>query len=121
MKQANPDQDQVGMQDAVASLIGAVIGSAIEPDQTRRLASGRMNRPEDRGGEDVAWLNSEDGEFWLGLADQVGIDTKGIRQIANNPEAYGYEGIGHGAWDAYRDANDHADAESYALAETGAY
>ena len=115
MNQAS--EDQAGIEAGVAQLIGAVIGSAIEPDQTRRLASGRMNRPEDRGGEDVAWLNTENGQFWLGLADQVGLDTQVIRQIADSPEAYGYEGIGHGKWDAYENPNDHADAEAYALSE----
>lgn len=101
MDQANSDMDINGIHEGIAQLIGAVIGTAIKPENTYRLASGRMNRPEDRGGEDVEWLNSENGKFWLTLADQVGINTTVIRQIANNPKAYGYEGIGQGNWDVY--------------------
>jgi hypothetical protein len=103
---------------AVAGLIGAVIGSAIQPDKTRRLANGRMNRPEERGGFGIEWLDSDDGQFWLSLADQVGIDTATIRKIANDPDAYGYEGIGHGNWDV----NGHAVNESdndYDMTQTG--
>jgi len=103
MTQANSDIDEKGVQEGMAQLIGAVIGTAIEPDKTHRLANGRMNRPEDRGGEDVEWLNSENGKFWLTLADQVGINTTAIRQIAQDPKVYGYDGIGHGNWDAYGD------------------
>ena len=101
MNQANSDIDEKGISEGMASLIGAVIGTAIEPDKTHRIASGRMNRPEDRGGEDIAWLGSDAGKFWLSLADQVGINTSVIRQIAQDPKAYGYDGIGHGNWDAY--------------------
>ena len=119
MNQANSDMDAKGIHNGVAQLIGAVIGTAIEPENTYRLANGRMNRPEQRGGEDIEWLNSEDGEFWLNLADQVGIDTVVIRQIAENPNAYGYDGIGYGDWEAQGDANNHA--EAYAQSEQGAY
>ena len=98
-KQENPIRQEEPIDEAVARLIGAVIGSAIQPDKTRRLANGRMNRPEDRGGEGIEWLDTENGQFWLNLADQTGIDTTVIRSIANDPDAYGYEGIGHGAWD----------------------
>jgi hypothetical protein len=99
IKQENPVRQEEPIDMAVAGLIGAVIGSAIQPDKTRRLANGRMNRPEERGGFGIEWLDSNDGEFWLSLADQVGIDTATIRQIANDPNTYGYEGIGHGNWD----------------------
>tara|TARA_Y100000310_G_scaffold327151_1_gene393074 strand:- start:674 stop:1021 length:348 start_codon:yes stop_codon:yes gene_type:complete len=115
MNQANSDIDAKGIHEGVAQLIGAVIGTAIEPENTYRLANGRMNRPEQRGGEDIEWLNSEDGEFWLNLADQVGIDTAVIRQIAENPHAYGYDGIGHGDWDA------NGNAKAYEQSGTGAY
>jgi len=99
-KQENPIRQEEPIDEAVARLIGAVIGSAIQPDKTRRLANGRMNRPEERGGEGIEWLDTENGKFWLSLADQAGIDTSVIRTIAENPDAYGYEGIGHGIWDA---------------------
>ena len=75
IKQENPIRQEEPIDMAVAGLIGAVIGSAIQPDKTRRLANGRMNRPEDRGGFGIEWLDSNDGEFWLSLADQVGIMT----------------------------------------------
>ena len=101
MNQANSDIDEKGIQNGVAQLIGAVIGTAIEPENIRRLANGRMNRPEHRGGESMEWLNSEDGAFWLNLAEQVGIDTAVIRQIAEDANTYGYDGIGYGEWDAY--------------------
>ena len=99
LKQENPVKQEEPIDLAVAGLIGAVIGSAIQPDKTRRLASGRLNRPEERGGEGIEWLDTENGQFWLSLADQAGIDTTVIRTIAENPETYGYEGIGHGIWD----------------------
>ena len=99
LKQENPVRQEEPIDEAVARLIGAVIGSAIQPDKTRRLANGRMNRPEERGGEGIEWLDTENGQFWLSLADQTGIDTTVIRTIAENPETYGYEGIGHGIWD----------------------
>ena len=105
---------KVNSLDGMAKLIGAVLGTAIEPDKTKRLANGRMNRPEDRGGHDIDWLNSEDGQFWLGLAEQVGTEVHklpkhqgrsvdivaNIKQIAQDPTRYGYEGIGEGNWDA---------------------
>ena len=99
LKQENSVRQEEPIDEAVARLIGAVIGSAIQPDKTRRLANGRLNRPEDRGGEGIEWLDTENGQFWLSLADQTGIDTTVIRTIAENPETYGYEGIGHGIWD----------------------
>jgi len=99
-QQANVIRQEEPIDMAVAGLIGAVIGSAIQPDKTRRLANGRMNRPEDRGGFGVEWLDSDDGQFWMKMADQVGIDTTTIQKIADDPNAYGYEGIGHGNWDA---------------------
>ena len=74
-------------------LIGAVIGEAIKPDATRRLANGRMNRPEDRGGETKEWLNSTAGQYWLNLAELTGqIDIEEIRAIADNPSKAGYDG-----------------------------
>jgi hypothetical protein len=100
MNQATENRDLTGIQDGVAQLIGAVIGCAVEPENIKRLANGRMNRPEHRGGESIEWLNSKDGEFWLNLAEQAGIETVAIRQIARNPIAYGYDGIGHGEWGA---------------------
>ena len=116
---------KVNSLDGMAKLIGAVLGTAIEPDNTKRLANGRMNRPEDRGGMDIEWLNSEDGRFWLGLADQIGTDTNklpkdqgrgtdlvaNIRQIAQDPTRYGYEGIGKGNWDAVKTPNTQTEDE----------
>ena len=100
-EQAHNPKEEEPIDKAVASLIGAVIGSAIQPDKTRRLANGRMNRPEDRGGEGIEWLDTENGQFWMNMADQIGIDTTVIRQIADDPDGYGYEGVGHGAWDVH--------------------
>ena len=118
IKQENPIRQEEPIDMAVAGLIGAVIGSAIQPDKTRRLANGRMNRPEERGGFGIEWLDSNDGQFWLSLADQVGIDTTTIRQIADDPNAYGYEGVGHGNWEV----NGYAVNESnndYDMTQTG--
>ena len=115
MNQGNSDIDAKGIHDGVAQLIGAVIGTAIEPENTYRLANGRMKRPELRGGEDIEWLNSEDGSFWLELTEQVGIDTVVIRQIAEDANTYGYDGIGHGDWDA------NGNAKAYEQSGTGAY
>ena len=84
----NPD-----VREGVQKLIGAVIGEAIKPDATRRLASGRMNRPEDRGGETQVWLESDAGKYWLTLAGMTGvIDPLRIVEIAQNPNATGYDG-----------------------------
>jgi len=117
-EQAHIVRQEEPIDEAVARLIGAVIGSAIQPDKTRRLANGRLNRPEERGGFGIEWLDSDDGEFWLSLADQAGIDTSVIRTIANDPDSFGYEGIGHGNWDV----NGHAINESdndYDMTQTG--
>ena len=119
-EQANVNRQEEPIDMAVAGLIGAVIGSAIQPDNTRRLANGRMNRPEDRGGFGIEWLDSDDGQFWLTLADQVGIDTDTIRKIANDPDAYGYEGIGHGDWDVNgHDPNAKNYDTEYDMTQTG--
>lgn len=84
----NPD-----VREGVLKLIGAVIGEAIKPDATRRLASGRMNRPEDRGGESKAWLESDAGKYWLTLAGMTGvINPLTILAIAQDPIAEGYDG-----------------------------
>jgi len=73
------------IRDGVHDLIAAVIGEAIKPDHTYRLANGRMNRPEERGGETEAWLNTEAGKYWLKLADLTGlIDSKAILTIAQD-------------------------------------
>ena len=117
-EQANVNRQEEPIDMAVAGLIGAVIGSAIQPDKTRRLANGRMNRPEDRGGFGIEWLDSDDGQFWLTLADQVGIDTDTIRMIANDPDAYGYEGIGHGDWDVNGHAVDEGNND-YDMTQAG--
>lgn len=93
--------DFVTYKDAVARLVGAVIGNAIEPDKTKRLANGELNRVEQRGGEDIAWLDSSQGKFWLNFAEEIGLETGAIKRIAQNPEQFGYKGIGHGNWDVY--------------------
>jgi len=73
------------IRDGVHNLIAAVIGEAIKPDNTYRLANGRMNRPEERGGETETWLNTNSGKYWLKLADLTGIiDSKAIRAIAQD-------------------------------------
>ena len=69
------------------NLIGAVIGGAIQPDNTYRLANGRMNRPEERGGWGKEWLASDTGKHWLKLAELTGaINPKTIIAIANDPK-----------------------------------
>jgi hypothetical protein len=87
------DVDNLNVRVGLQKLIGAVIGEAIKPDATRRLASGRMNRPEDRGGESKVWLESDAGKYWLTLAGMTGvIDPLRIVEIAQNPNATGYDG-----------------------------
>jgi len=118
-------QVKVNSMEGVAKLIGAVLGTAIEPDNTKRLANGRMNRPEERGGNGIEWLNSEDGKFWLQLAEQIGTETHklpkdqgrsvdivaNIKQIAQDPTRYGYKGIGEGNWDAVKSPKTQAEDE----------
>ena len=66
-------------------LIASVIGEAIKPENTYRLGNGRMNRPEQRGGETEAWLNSNAGIYWLKLADMTGVlNSKSILAIAQD-------------------------------------
>ena len=101
--------------DSVASLIGAVIGNAIEPDKTKRFANGKLNRVEQRGGEDIMWLDSNEGKFWLNLAEQIGLETNAIKRIAQNPEQFGYQGIGYGLWDVYDGVNEPNDDELDAI------
>ena len=86
-----PEGTQIGdmnnpkVREGVRNLIAAVIGEAIKPDKTRRMANGRLNRPEERGGETESWLNSNAGNYWLKLADLTGIiDSKAIRAIAQD-------------------------------------
>ena len=84
----NPD-----VREGIHKLIGAVIGESIKPDTTKRYVNGRMNRPEERGGETKAWLASDDGRFWLKLAKLTGvINPATIIAIADNPEKNGYDG-----------------------------
>jgi len=79
------DMNNSKVRDGVHNLITAVIGEAIKPDNTYRLANGRMNRPEERGGETEAWLKTDSGKYWLKLADLTGtIDSKAILAIAND-------------------------------------
>ncbi|PPR18110.1 MAG: hypothetical protein CFH43_00563 [Proteobacteria bacterium] len=81
------DMTNPKIREGVYNLIAAVIGEAIKPDKTRRLASGRMNRPEERGGETEAWLNSNAGKYWLKLADLTGIiNSKAIIAIAQDTD-----------------------------------
>jgi len=75
------------IREGMHNLIAAVIGEAIKPDKTRRLANGRVNRPEDRGGETKAWLSTTSGEYWLKLADLTGVlNSKAIVAIAQDNE-----------------------------------
>ena len=79
------DMNNSKVRDGVHNLIAAVIGEAIKPDNTYRLANGRMNRPEERGGETEAWLKTDSGKYWLKLADLTSaIDSKAILAIAND-------------------------------------
>ena len=81
------DMDNPRVREGVHNLIAAVIGEAIKPDHTYRLANGRLNRPEQRGGETEAWLNSNAGKYWLKLADLTGvINSKAIVAIAQDDE-----------------------------------
>ena len=81
------DMNNPRVREGVYNLIAAVIGEAIKPDNTYRLANGRMNRPEERGGETEAWLNTAAGKYWLRLANMTGvIDTKAILAIAQDTD-----------------------------------
>jgi len=81
------DMTNPKVREGVHNLIAAVIGEAIKPDKTRRLASGRLNRPEERGGETKEWLSSESGKYWLRLADLTHvIDSKAILAIAQDDD-----------------------------------
>ena len=74
------------VREGMHKLVASVIGEAIKPDNTHRLGNGRMNRPEERGGETEAWLKTDSGKYWLKLADLTGIiDSKAILAIANDP------------------------------------
>ena len=86
------------VREGVHKLLGAVIGEAIKPTNVYRLANGRMNRPEDRGGDTKEWLASEDGKFWLELAGLTKvINPATILAIANDPRMGGYDGQNN--WD----------------------
>ena len=79
------DMNNSKVREGVYNLIAAVIGEAIKPDNTYRLANGRMNRPEERGGETEAWLNTAAGKYWIKLANMTGvIDTNAILAIAQD-------------------------------------
>ena len=73
------------VREGMYKLIASVIGEAIKPENTYRLGNGRMNRPEERGGETEAWLKTESGKYWLRLADLTGvIDSTAILAIAHD-------------------------------------
>lgn len=104
--------------EGMAQLIGAVLGTSIEKENIVIRPNGRMNRPEDRGGLGVDYLQGEDGKFWLELAESVALETskllpkfqgidkslaETIQRIASDPEKFGYQGIGKGNWDAQKE------------------
>ena len=79
------DINKPKVREGVLNLITAVIGEAIKQANIYRLKNGRMNRPEERGGDTEAWLLTDAGKYWLKLADLTGvIDSKAILTIAQD-------------------------------------